>query len=215
MTLGGRLILVRHGETVGNSSIRYFGRTDVPLSDLGRAQMLAVAKWLEPNLQINQFDAVFASPLCRATEGARLIAGASASVVEIEQFVEVDFGLFEGLTAEEIRARHPIEFERWNRDRLDPGFIYPRGESRAAFVERVGAGIQRVLELYDATASNALIVAHRGVIRAITQRLADVAPIIELGSIQMLRRTDENPQGRADQWQVAMIDMVDHLKGLS
>ena len=211
--MGGRLILVRHGETVGNSSIRYFGRTDVPLSDLGRAQMLAVAKWLKPNLRINHFDTVFASPLCRASEGARLIAGASVTVVEIEEFVEVDFGLFEGLTADEIRERHPIEFDLWNRDRLDPGFTYPRGESRAAFMERVGCGIERVLELYDAAASTALIVAHRGVIRAITQRLAEVAPTIELGSIQMLRR-EENPQGHGGKWDAAIIDMVDHLKGL-
>jgi broad specificity phosphatase PhoE len=213
MTLGGRLILVRHGETVGNSSIRYFGRTDVPLSDFGRAQMLAVAKWLKLNLHGNHFDAVFASPLCRATEGARLIAGASASVLEIEEFVEVDFGLFEGLTAEEIRERHPIEFERWNRDRLDPNFTYPRGESRAAFKERVGCGIERVLELCDAAASIVLIVAHRGVIRAITQRLAEVAPIIELGSIQILRR-DENPHGHAAKWRVEVTDMIDHLKGV-
>jgi broad specificity phosphatase PhoE len=213
MTAGGRLILVRHGETVGNSSIRYFGRTDVPLSDLGRAQMLAVAKWLKLNLQGDRFDAVFASPLCRATEGARLIVGASASVVEIEEFVEVDFGLFEGLTAEEIRERHPIEFEQWNRDRLDPNFTYPRGESRAAFMERVGCGIQRVLELCDGAASTVLIVAHRGVIRAITQRLAEVAPIIELGSIQMLRR-DENPHGHAAKWRVEITDMIDHLKGV-
>jgi broad specificity phosphatase PhoE len=106
--------------------------------------MLAVANWLKANSQTNHFDAVFASPLCRATEGARLIAGASASVVEIQEFVEVDFGLFEGLTAEEIRERHPIEFERWNRDRLDPGFTYPRGESRAAFsLNRFNRGASR------------------------------------------------------------------------
>ena len=36
---GSRLILVRHGETEGESSIRYHGRTDVALSELGRAQM--------------------------------------------------------------------------------------------------------------------------------------------------------------------------------
>ncbi|MGA2411387.1 MAG: histidine phosphatase family protein, partial [Candidatus Binataceae bacterium] len=37
-----RLVLVRHGETVGNSNIRYYGRTDIGLSDLGRNQMRAV-----------------------------------------------------------------------------------------------------------------------------------------------------------------------------
>jgi broad specificity phosphatase PhoE len=41
-----RLVLVRHGETVGHSSIRYYGRTDVALSDLGRRQMRAAREWL-------------------------------------------------------------------------------------------------------------------------------------------------------------------------
>jgi broad specificity phosphatase PhoE len=35
------LVLVRHGETEGNSSIRYYGDTDIELSELGRAQMRA------------------------------------------------------------------------------------------------------------------------------------------------------------------------------
>jgi broad specificity phosphatase PhoE len=212
VTFGGRLILVRHGETVGNSSIRYFGRTDLPLSDLGRAQMIAVASWLKSQKQIWPFAATFTSPLRRATEGARLIAGASAPLIEIQEFVEVDFGLFEGLTADEIRQRYPLEFERWNRNRLDASFTYPGGESRAAFIERVGRGVQRVLEFFDPeiTEETALVVAHRGVIRAMVERLAGVTPVIELGSIQVLR-----PIGDAPGWSVEMTDVVHHLEGLA
>jgi broad specificity phosphatase PhoE len=212
VTFGGRLILVRHGETVGNSSIRYFGRTDLPLSDLGRAQMIAVANWLKSQSPIWPFVATFTSPLQRATEGARLIAGASAPLIEIQEFVEVDFGLFEGLTADEIRMRYPIEFERWNRNRLDASFTYPGGESRGAFVERVGRGVQRVLEFFDPAlgGGTALIVAHRGVIRAMVERLAGVTPVIELGSIQVLR-----PIGEAPGWSVEMTDVVHHLEGLA
>src|SRR5689334_19494103 len=89
----GSLILVRHGETEGQSSIRYYGRTDTPLSDEGRAQMRAAARALEREV----FGRVFASNLCRATEGARIIAGDGAPVVAIEEFAEIDFGRFEGL----------------------------------------------------------------------------------------------------------------------
>lgn len=211
MTDGRCLILVRHGETVGNSSIRYFGRTDLLLSRLGRAQMRAVAAWLESSLQTSNFARVFSSPLRRATEGARLIAGTAAPVVEIQEFVEIDFGLFEGLTAEEIRERYPVEFDRWNRDRLDPAYAYPDGESRAAFVDRVGRGVKRMVELLDGAAaiadgSTALLVAHRGVIRAITQRLAGVEPVIELGSIQVLQRTSGNPG-----WRAKALDITEHL----
>ena len=47
MIRGSRLILVRHGETEGESSIRYHGRTDVALSELGRAQMRLAGRAIE------------------------------------------------------------------------------------------------------------------------------------------------------------------------
>jgi broad specificity phosphatase PhoE len=216
------LVLVRHGETVGNSSIRYHGRTDVELSDLGRSQMRAAGRWLRAHLESPHFTAVIASPLRRASEGASIIVGVDAPIVEIGEFVEVDFGRFEGLTAEEIRERYPADFERWNRDRLNPAFTYPEGESRADFTKRTERGIRRMLELIDRTASPprpashepangdaALVVAHRGVIRIIANRLAGVEPQIELGSIHILQRT--TPAGP---WRAKSIDIVEHLSAL-
>src|SRR6185437_17128245 len=97
-----RLVLVRHGETLGNSSIRYHGRTDVALSELGRRQMRAAREWLATRDGAGGFAPVFTSPLVRAAEGARIIAGRNVATTAIKEFVEVDFGLFEGLTAEEI-----------------------------------------------------------------------------------------------------------------
>ncbi len=246
-----RLVLVRHGETVGKSSIRYFGRTDVEQSELGRAQMRAAASWLAARTGITSFAPVFASPLKRASEGARIIGGAMSALVTIDEFVEVDFGLFEGLTADEIRERHPIEFARWNDNRLADGYVYPGGESRAAFTARVERGVERMLAVLDgavASAPNsadatapyrapvpvpsgagtgalvsashgsrvvphspaiALVVAHRGVIRAITRRLAGAEPEIELGSIQVLRRA-----GRRAGWRADLLDATEHLHGL-
>jgi broad specificity phosphatase PhoE len=203
-----RLILVRHGETVGNSGIRYYGRTDLALSDLGRTQMRAAARWLRVSFAELPLAPVFTSPLQRATESARLIAGPDTTLIEIAEFVEVDFGMFEGLTAEEIAHRYPDEFMRWNRDRLAPDYTYPAGESRADFAVRVNHGIERMLSTLDVSplSVRALLVAHRGVIRTITQRLAGVAPEIAIGSIQVLR---SDPA--AGQWNAEMIDVVEHL----
>jgi broad specificity phosphatase PhoE len=204
------LVLVRHGETVGNSSIRYHGRTDVELSELGREQMRAVRRWLQRRFGSAGFSLVIASPLRRTVEGAAIIAGAKHSIIEIKEFVEVDFGCFEGLTADEIRERYPADFRRWDRDRLDPEFAYPGGESRAQFARRVERGLQLMLEVSDGAAAAGeavvLVVAHRGVIRIIANRLAGVAPVIELGSIQILQR-----DGFADAWRAAIIDAVEHL----
>jgi broad specificity phosphatase PhoE len=150
-----RLVLVRHGETTGKSSIRYFGRSDVELSELGRAQMRAAASWLAARTGVTSFAPVFASPLKRASEGARIIASAMSATVTIDEFVEVDFGLFEGLTADEIRARHPLEFARWNDNWLADGYAYPGGESRAAFTARVERGVERMLAVLDGAVGGA------------------------------------------------------------
>jgi broad specificity phosphatase PhoE len=215
-----RLVLVRHGETVGHSSIRYYGRTDVALSDLGRRQMHASREWLAARDGASGFAPVFTSPLVRATEAARIIAGRDAAAIAIEEFAEVDFGLFEGLTAEEIAARYPEEFRRWNVNRLAPDFVYPEGESRAAFVARVARGTARMLAFWhDARAggragSDALIVAHRGVIRAVVRQLTGVIePHIDLGSIHILEQESAGADLRTARWRPVALDLTEHLAG--
>jgi len=204
MASNASLVLVRHGETDGQSSIRYYGRTDVPLSELGRTQMRAAAR----ELAARRFTHVFASPLSRAQEGARIVAGYSTRLIAIDEFVEVDFGLFEGLTADEIRARHPQEYARWDRERLSPDYAYPGGDSRAAFHARIACGVHRMLGLAGAAPASPsiLLVAHRGVIRAIARMLAGVEPsAIALGSIHALERSDR--------WRASALDLTAHLDG--
>jgi len=202
MNRANRLILVRHGETEGESSIRYHGRTDVALSELGREQMRLAARAIHSPRAV-QFGWVFSSPLVRASEGARIVAGDSVALITIEEFAEVHFGLFEGLTANEIRERYPEEYARWNADRLAPTFTYPGGESRAAFAERVERGVERMLSNWTPRDRDALVVAHRGVIRAIVRKLAGREPVVELGSIHILRYDGA--------WQIDALDLIDHL----
>ena len=207
---GSRLVLVRHGETEGESSIRYHGRTDVALSELGRAQMRLAGRAIGAHrVGGGNFAHIFSSPLVRASEGARIVAGDSAPLITIDEFAEVHFGLFEGLTADEIRERYPDEFARWNDDRLAPSYTYPAGESRAGFANRVERGLERMLALWtprgDSAVDDALLIAHRGVIRAIVQKLTSQEPVVELGSIQVLRFDGG--------WHTEMLDLIDHLGG--
>ena len=203
MTALSRLVIVRHGETVGNSSVRYYGRTDIALADVGRAQMRAARRAIFAQLGCAPFAQIFASPLSRAQESARIIAGAMAEVITIAEFSEVDFGAFEGLTAEEIAARYPAEYARWNRDRIAATWTFPGGESRAEFTARVARGVDRMMA--QRMAGDTLVVAHRGVIRAMTRMLAAAEPIIELGSIQVLRSNG------ADKWEPELLDFTAHL----
>jgi probable phosphoglycerate mutase len=202
-----RFFLVRHGETEGESSIRYHGATDVPLSELGREQMRRAAGAIAARRSDVNFGKVFSSPLVRASEGARIItreiSGEPASIVTIEEFAEVHFGLFEGLTADEIRERYPDQFAVWNADRLAADYTYPEGESRAGFAARVERGLERVLAIWTPERSDddALLVAHRGVIRAIVRKLTNRQPVVELGSMQIL----EFDGG----WRVVALDLCE------
>jgi broad specificity phosphatase PhoE len=150
-----RLILVRHGETEGQSSIRYYGATDVPLSDLGREQVRRARE----RIAGEAFEVVYASSLSRAAESARILV--PDWPIELEpDFREVDFGRWEGLTREEIAAADPELFAIWQRDLAR--FDYPGGERRADFRARIARGLDR---LRASGADSALVVAHKGVVR--------------------------------------------------
>jgi broad specificity phosphatase PhoE len=196
-----RLILVRHGETEGQSSIRYFGRTDVPLSALGRRQMECVRAALNGET----FVGVYASELSRAVEAAAIISG--ARVARIAGFNEIDFGDWEGLTAEEIETRDPHGYARWEASRAD--FTYPGGESTATLRSRVVRALHDVLA--TAPSGSLLVVVHKGVIRSI---LGELLPLDEpqwrgiavaLASIHVVSGSD----GRS--WRAEVLDRTDHL----
>lgn len=176
-----RLVLVRHGETVGNSSVRFHGTNDVELSEDGRAQMHDV-RW---RLRKEVFDLVVSSPLRRAWEAAQILVG-GAQVQLDSGLREVNFGRWEGLSEEEIRAKDPILYEDWQARVRD--FKYPGGDRRADFQERVERSIERIL---DARAANVLVAAHKGVIRIIAQKILD-APLSDgepaLGGVVSLSR---------------------------
>ena len=197
-----RITLVRHGETVGQSSIRYYGATDLPLSDLGREQMRRVAE----TLRDERFDAVFSSRLQRSMEAAELIAAGRAPVRALAGFDEVNFGRWEGWTREEIAERDPENYRVWQLRR--PDFRYPEGDSRPEFEARVGAAARDLLE--SISHDSVLMVLHRGVIAVLLTQLLGLSPEerarvdIDLGSIHVVRRENER-------WRAESLDRVDHL----
>ena len=192
-----RLVLVRHGETTGESSIRYYGATDIPLSDLGREQVQAA------RLEIpgDGFERVVTSPLSRAWESARIVFP-SGPIHLAHGLREIDFGDWEGLTAEEIRERDPIRFEDWQAGH--PSFDFPGGERRADFQARVDAAVDELLGLGIASA---LVIVHKGVIRAIARRLLQAelpegAPDLG-GVVQLTRRS-------SGEWWAPRVGWTDH-----
>ena len=156
-----RIVMIRHGETVGNSSVRFHGSGDLALSDAGREQLRQTAR----RLRGEYFDAVVASPLRRSWEGAAIVAGAAPVRLEAD-FREIHFGRWEGMTAEEIRASDPALYHDWQGKA--EGFEFPGGEPRAEFRARVERGLDRLLQ---SGATAALLVVHKGIIRTIAEKL--------------------------------------------
>jgi len=177
-----RIVLVRHGETEGESSKRFHGSSDVDLSAEGEAQMREVAREFSADV----FDRVVASPLRRSWRAAHIAARSRMPVAIEADFREIDFGRWEGLTEQEIQATDPVLHEDW-KGRVE-GFEYPNGERRAEFRARVERGVQRLI---DSGAGTALVVVHKGVIRTIVEKLiGEALPEGEpgLGGIVELRR---------------------------
>jgi probable phosphoglycerate mutase len=186
-----RLWLVRHGETEGQSSVRYHGSNDVPLADSGRAQIRALA----PLLQHVEFGRVVHSPMSRALESAQLLAEALAlsreRFVADERLREISFGDCEGMTAAEIEVAFP-DFWQQHRAGLTAGF--PGGEPTRAYAERVGAVARELMA--EAWTGDLLVVGHRGTVRQFLRTLllvpadADDPFAVALGSLTVLRQDD-------------------------
>lgn len=97
---GGRVYIVRHGETAWSAAGRHTGRTDVPLTEHGRWQ----ARQLAQCLPTKGLSRVLSSPLSRARETA-LLAGYDPEVSQ--DLAEWDYGSIEGITTAEVQARRP------------------------------------------------------------------------------------------------------------
>jgi broad specificity phosphatase PhoE len=102
-TSGGEVVLVRHGPTEWSQSGRHTGRTDVPLTDAGRAEATALGR----RLARRRFALVLTSPLRRAADTCRLALGPDQPVEVDDDLVEWDYGEYEGRRTDEIRAERP------------------------------------------------------------------------------------------------------------
>lgn len=178
------VVLVRHGETVGESSIRYHGANDVALSEEGRAQARAAARAIGDLA----FDLHLASSLSRAAESARIIR--PRHPIELDDDLrEIDFGRWEGLTRDEIRARDPELDAAWSRD--PHGFDFPGGERRTVFQQRVDRALARA---FGRDVERLLLVAHKGVVRRgfeLLTREPLASPHPELGEVFVLERAGD------------------------
>jgi len=144
------MIVVRHGQTELNVRHGFQGHTDFPLTDEGMAQ---VQRNVE-RLKAYQFKRIICSDLKRAKDTAAIIAGASdVSVTEDKDLREVYFGVWDGMTDEEIKQRYP---DMWRNRGLNKwSFNGYDGESYRQAFERARTWLEKNYS------PDALVVCHR------------------------------------------------------
>lgn len=158
------LIVVRHGETAWNRERRMQGHTDMPLSATGRAQAAALAR----RLSEVAMAALYSSDLQRARDTAVAIAARTGrEVIADPRLRERRFGIFEGLTYEEMSARYPEEFARFQS--RDPDYVIHGGESAREFRERCLACLAEIAEKH---AGAEIIVVTHGLVLDLLYRAA-------------------------------------------
>ena len=156
-----RILLIRHGQSVTNLEKRFTGFLDSPLSDLGIRQAQLTGEYIAQNYRI---DRIYASDLCRAYQTGQIIAQHyDIPVVPVKELREINGGLWEGHTFDELNVLFPESFAVWHTDIGNA--VCDGGESVATMHIRVLEAIQKIaLENPDQTV---LIACHGTPIRAI------------------------------------------------
>jgi len=159
--VGLRVALVRHGEVDESVRGRCCGSLDPPLSDAGRRQMQRTSGLL----QHLSAAAIYASPRRRALDSAGALDVAAPTLVD-DRLREIDFGLLEGLTYQDVADRYPGVWRLWMQQPIDVAF--PDGERFADFSARVDQALADLAERHHGEAI--VIVAHGGVNRLVLAR---------------------------------------------
>lgn len=155
-----KLVIVRHGKTESNRQRRYLGRTDEDLCEAGRRELLTWKK----QAQYPPVDVLFVSPLKRCIQTAAILYPEIKPVC-IGEWVEMDFGVFEGKTYAELRDDE--RYRKW----IDSGGMIPcpAGEGRADFVLRCEKGFRTMLGMLREEKTVGVIV-HGGTMMALLSR---------------------------------------------
>jgi alpha-ribazole phosphatase/probable phosphoglycerate mutase len=173
-----RLYLLRHGQVADGHTHLYHGNNDIELSPQGVKQLEKAAA----QLREVELAGVYASDLTRAAQGAAIICrGRNLEHKTFPEFREIHFGLWEGLSFQEIAELYPDDLQARFRDL--PNFRIPGGESLLDLKARALPALQKLVRQHHEQAF--LLVAHAGLNRVILSEALGL-------TLQNLFRLDQN-----------------------
>ena len=133
---GYRISILRHGRTEANEKGIYIGKTDLPLSESGKEML----RELYESYEYPKVQKVYTSPLERAVQSAEILFP-DREMTEIDDLREMDFGIFEGLRAEELVNLDT--YKTWLKGGLDNP--PPNGESLRNMMVRCYTALNAVI----------------------------------------------------------------------
>lgn len=187
-----RIVLVRHGEAEGDAAGRFTGRSDVPLTEAGVAQIVA----LETRVADLDITAVLTSPLQRARQAADLLGRTlDLEPAAVEGLTDLDAGRWTGRTLDDLAHADPAVYAAW----LDhPETVeFPDGESLPDLRERITAAMAEILDAYPEDA-NLLVVTHEHPARQVLTLLLGLGPerhwdiAVDAASLSVFERRSEH-----------------------
>ena len=154
------LYLIRHGETYFNLENRIGGDSD--LTENGRLQARSLAKYFSKK----EIPLIFTSSKKRTIQTAEPIKALQekCAIIPLKEFDEIDSGICECMSYEEIRNEMPDVYNTRKKDKYN--YVYPEGEGYATMKDRIDRGIKKVLYLSN-TSKNIMIIGHRAANRMI------------------------------------------------
>lgn len=165
-----RIYLARHGESQWNILNIIQGQKDIPLTNKGILQ----AQLLGKRLINEKIDKIYSSDLSRAHETAKIIGEIiNVDVVPMKEFREINFGIWEGMSKEELLANYKWEYELWMRE--PEKLVLEGGETLAELQYRAMEGIKKILSSKKDNCNNILIVSHNATIKALILGLLDIS----------------------------------------
>jgi len=164
-----RIFLVRHGATVLTAEDRFAGATDVQLSEEGREQ----ARRLAMRLRGEKVAAIYASPLGRTVETARILAEPHGIEIETRDGLrEISHGHWERMTRHEVEQAFPEEAAAWEKDPYT--FAPEGGESGLAVTARALPVLMDIVRSH--ASANIIVVSHKATIRLLLSSLLGFDP---------------------------------------
>jgi len=195
-------LIIRHGETLWNREHRIQGQQNSDLSPTGVAQAEAAAR----RLAVEGAARLIASDLGRTLATARPIAAATGLALGTDaRLRERLFGVFEGLSLDEIRQRYPAEYAHWQA--RDPEYAMPGGESLVQLRARLTACLE---EIAAGGHAKVILVTHGGALDAL-YRVATGTPYSTVRTWELHNAGINDIVVEDGRWRIAGWGDIAHL----